>query len=103
MQINLVDGPIRTTDTMRDFVQRKLHHALRKLGERVERVEVRVQDVNGPRGGVDKQCAISLGAAGLRPITVKAAAPDYYHAISLAAGRLKAAAMRLADRSRHPH
>jgi hypothetical protein len=36
---------------------------------RLTRVEIHVGEINGPRGGVDKRCAVELRANGLEPIT----------------------------------
>ena len=45
---------------MREFVERRIAFALRPFENRVSRVTVNLDDVNGPRGGVDKQCRRSV-------------------------------------------
>jgi hypothetical protein len=44
----------------RDYLRRKLELRLGKFGRSIERVSVRIGDANGPRGGVDKTCAIKV-------------------------------------------
>lgn len=44
----------------RDYIRRKLGMKLGKFAEPIERVSVRVKDVNGPRGGVDKACRVKV-------------------------------------------
>ncbi len=63
---------------------RELRHAVGRLARRVSGIAVRLFDLNGPRGGVDKACevTVSLGRAG----TV------HYRAVASSA----AAAIRLA-------
>jgi hypothetical protein len=44
----------------RTYVRRKLGMKLGKFASSIERVTVRVEDVNGPRGGVDHECRIKV-------------------------------------------
>ncbi len=38
--------------------EKKAHAAFAKFGSNVKALEITVHDVNGPRGGVDKQCQV---------------------------------------------
>ena len=49
----------------RAYIRRKLGAKLGKFAGSIERVSVRVRDVNGPRGGVDHQCRIKVVLSGL--------------------------------------
>jgi ribosome-associated translation inhibitor RaiA len=44
----------------RTYIKRKLGMKLGKFASSIERVSVRVEDVNGPRGGVDHECRIKV-------------------------------------------
>ena len=46
-------------DALQEYVERRLRFSLRRFVGRLGRVRVRVTDVNGPRGGVDKSCRVS--------------------------------------------
>jgi putative sigma-54 modulation protein len=48
------------TKELHSYIERRLHFALRRFGRQVGRVSVRVTDVNGRRGGMDKSCHISV-------------------------------------------
>ena len=85
--------PIETSD--RDYVRRKLELRLGKFGHNVERVSVRVGDANGPRGGVDKTCAIKVVlpripsvVATVQAASLKAAMDGALHAIARTVRRL---------------
>ena len=58
MMVQLHDGRIRTTPSMLGFVHAQVGRALQRFGPRITRVDVRFRDVNGPRGGIDKECEI---------------------------------------------
>ena len=48
---------------MRDITNSRVRFATQRLSRFVSRVVVRFTDLNGPRGGVDKQCQIQLNTA----------------------------------------
>lgn len=56
---------VALSDDEREYMRRKLGRKLGKYGSAMERVTVRVRDVNGPRGGVDIACRIKVVLSGL--------------------------------------
>jgi CBS domain-containing protein len=61
--VRVVGADLKDQD--RAYIRRKLGMKLGKFAPAVERVSVRVHDVNGPRGGVDKNCRIKVVLSGL--------------------------------------
>jgi hypothetical protein len=55
----------------RVYIRRRLGEKLGKYASSIERVTVRVRDVNGPRGGVDLQCRVKVVLSGLPSIVVE--------------------------------
>ena len=47
------------TEALQSYIERRLHFSLGRFGRRVGRISVRITDVNGLRGGVDKACYVS--------------------------------------------
>ncbi len=62
-------APVEAED--RAYLRCKLGAKLGKFARAVERVSVRIRDVNGPRGGVDKRCTIKVTLAGLPSVVVE--------------------------------
>lgn len=89
MVITLVDGSIKTTDAMRTFIEQRLAAALGRFGDRIARVEIRISDENGPRGGIDKLCRVTAEIAGAKPLLIEKRAGDFYEAIARATNAVK--------------
>lgn len=51
-------------------IRRKLGMKLGKYASSIERISVRVADVNGPKGGVDQRCRVKVVLMGLPSIVV---------------------------------
>jgi hypothetical protein len=59
-----VDG-VSLDDEDRTYIRRRLGEKLGKYAGSIERVTVRVRDINGPRGGDDLLCRIKVVLSGL--------------------------------------
>lgn len=64
-----------------------LRQALRSLRGRVARMMVRLDDVDGPAGGVDKRCSIHVLVQGV-PLVDNATARTWQESVEAAASRL---------------
>lgn len=62
---------------MREAVERRVRFALRRLNALVPRAEIKLDDINGPRGGPDKRCQIALRTDGAGAVVVSSVAKDW--------------------------
>ena len=99
MQLDIRGHGLALTPSLLDHVACRIHFALGRFDGWVRRVTVRVADVNGPRGGVDKRCHLRVDVAG-RPVTIEELDADLYAAIDRAAERAGRAARRTLARVR---
>jgi ribosomal subunit interface protein len=91
------------TDGLRQHVVSRLAYAMNHGRDVVTRVVVRLSDVNGPRGGMDKCCAIEARLKGTRALIVEDTQTDLYVAIDRAAERIgRTLDRRLARRCEFP-
>ncbi len=65
---------VELDDDDRAYIRLRLGAKLGKFATSIERVTVRVRDVNGPRGGVDKVCNIKVVLSGLPSIVFESQA-----------------------------
>ncbi len=72
----------------REFIERRLLYALGRFGSRIRRVLVRVEDLNGPRGGLDKRCHVEAHLAGPGLLVVDVRDVELEPAVSRAAERM---------------
>lgn len=84
----------------RSYVRRKLGMKLGKFARAIERVSVRIRDVNGPRGGVDKACAIKVVLSGMPSVLVQQQHASLQAAMDSALRRVESAVRRSVQRRR---
>jgi len=82
----------------RDRVRAALERKLRKFARHVERVSVRFEDVNGPRGGVDTLCRAKAVLRRLPTVVVEAKDANEHAAFQEATRSLERAVRREASR-----
>jgi putative sigma-54 modulation protein len=80
------------------LAQRRFELALSRFHGRIRSVAVRVVDVNGPRGGVDKRCHVTVRlAAPKRTLVIEDADADAAVAIDRLADRTARTVARTVD------
>jgi ribosomal subunit interface protein len=87
MRIDMKARGFALTQGLRAHVEQRLQFALNRFQDRLTWVAVRLSDVNGPKGGVDKLCQLQLCVHGLPDIIVKDTEADLYVAVDRAAER----------------
>jgi hypothetical protein len=86
----------------REVAVRRLRFVLRRLTWLVPRAHVQLSDVNGPRGGVDKQCRVELKTAQAGTVVVTAMARDWHGALDTAVARSARTLVRVWRRGQPP-
>lgn len=60
MSISITDRTGLMTAELRELLERRLTFALSRFESHVEQVVLVINDENGPRGGMDKACRVSI-------------------------------------------
>ena len=74
-------------DDLRFVAERRARFAFRRLHWLASRARIHLADVNGPRGGVNKQCSVSVEVPGAPPLVVSSLSRDWRTALDTALHR----------------
>lgn len=83
-------------------VEERVRFVLRRLRMQVMQVHVRLRDINGPRGGVDQSCQITLATDQHGTLVVQAVQSQAMGALEVALKRASGALVRAWQRQRRP-
>lgn len=97
----IFESPDLEGAALRQVAIARMRFALRRLSWLVPRAKVRLSDINGPRGGTDKQCQIELKTA-TGAVVVSSLAGDWRSALDLAVQRCARVLVRSIQRQRKP-
>lgn len=100
MDIKIFDGSIKTSEAEREYILTRVGAAAARLKDARGEIDVRLSDLNGPKGGNDKRCSIVLTPPGLATIRVEEQSPDYYAAIDAASSTLKRVVAKALDKTK---
>jgi len=86
---------------LRDVAIKRVNFAMRRLNWLVSLAKVRLSDINGPRGGTDKQCQIELKTS-TGPVVISSLAGDWRSALDIAVQRAARVLSRNLQRQNKP-
>lgn len=101
VQLRVKARGIALTGELLRIVQGSVCAAIGRFADRVAEVFVWIEDVNGPRGGVDTRCRMTLQLARGGQITSSAVAANEFAAIGHAANRARVRFVRAINKRRH--
>ena len=87
MQIDIQARQFSLTDTLRRHAEWRLRFALTYFDNRIQRVVMRLSDINGTCGGKVKRCHIQAVLKGLPDVVIEDTEADLYIAIDRATDR----------------
>lgn len=87
MRLLVHDKKCAIDEELREYLELRLRFALSRFQHRIGKVTVHLKDLNGPRGGVDKQCRIAVGLVPNGSVTIEETDADVMRAIAHAAER----------------
>ena len=83
-----------------EYVAQTMHNSLDRLSEDILSIDVFMKDVNGPKGGIDKQVVIRIHLRNRRQLVVETLGDNLRSALRRGAKRAKRAVRRSLDKSR---
>ena len=101
MDIDVRFSGLESSGALRQHAMARVYVHLGRFGPHIERVTVFIEDENGPKGGVDKRCAVAVHGSRLGSATVTERGSDPYAIVVAALERTARTVSRRIDRSRH--
>lgn len=100
MELELHVHGTHIAQNLRRYAERRFRFAFRRFSRQVRRLRIYVADINGPRGGGDKQCRILADIAPSGRLVLTETDPHMRAAMDRAAHRLKQTLRRDIERRR---
>ncbi|MCS7304441.1 MAG: HPF/RaiA family ribosome-associated protein [Thermoguttaceae bacterium] len=100
MQVFVSAKNFKVSETIREHIDRRLAFALDRFQREVERIDVSLADLNGPKGGLDKQCRMVAKLRSDGTVVIEDQDMDFFAVIDRAADRLGHAIQRVIERRR---
>lgn len=100
MILNIRKTNLQWSDALAEHIERRVHGALDSVPTRVPRVDIRISDINGPKGGDDKHCRISSRLTTGQQVAVDAVSDCPYRAVDQAVARFRRSVVDRAERVR---
>lgn len=102
MRLFIFARGISLTKEVRSYVERRLHFASDRFADQIGDVTVVLRDLNGPRGGVDKECIIRVESPRIGSLVVEERSEGVMAAIFGAVQRFSdTMKKRIARRNKH--
>ena len=100
MNISIQAQGFELTEALRAHTLRRLQFSLHWAQRVVKQFQVRLSDINGPKGGLDKRCHLQIQLSNDSDVSIQDTEGDLYVAIDRAIERGKQTITRRLDRKR---
>jgi len=98
MQLQIKSRHLAIDQSIQDYIYRKLAFSLDRFEQVLSSLTIRLKDLNGPRGGKDKECQISASLPHSRSLVIVDQDSDLHTAIDRAVDRFKGTLVKLLKR-----
>ncbi|MCY3001600.1 MAG: HPF/RaiA family ribosome-associated protein [Planctomycetota bacterium] len=100
MRVLLRSPHVTLEQDLRDSINADLRAALAHVEDRVVSAQVKLDDVNGPKGGLDKNCEVIVNCGHLGILRVEAKGKDLKRVVASALTKLRRAVEHAVDHKR---
>ena len=99
MESTIIAKGIDASQAFRQYISERVDEALSRAQDSIHFIIVRLSDMNGPKGGVDKRCQIQLKLSGLPMVIVSEVSANIDSALERALERASRVVERVLDRA----
>lgn len=100
MKTNIQAMDFSLTEALEVFIKNHAEKSMRASADLIDHVSVRLKDLNGPKGGCDKECSVEVVIPNSPSVVVTKRSSDAYACIRKALGRAARVTLRKISRKR---
>jgi hypothetical protein len=100
MKLTIRTRHLILTPETHNEIRHRLYVAFGRISPWIRAVDVTLTDINGPKGGADKQCRLRVRGRGMTGVVIEHLGADALATVSFAAERAVHAILRKASRRR---
>lgn len=94
MKVEIQSQDFSITESLDYFIHKQIETSMKACSNQIERITVRLKDLNGPKGGRDKACSVEVQIANFPAVIVSKRSSDAYSSIRKAVGRASRVTLR---------
>jgi putative sigma-54 modulation protein len=94
MNMTIQTQGFKLTRPLEQFTRHQVTKALRCCSDNVERVVVRLKDINGPKGGEDKHCIVEIKLSSKPKLVITKTSSDMYNSVRQTTKKVARTALR---------
>lgn len=94
MRVDIRFRGFKGSEALRAYALRRIQLQLSRFGHQLNAVVVRVTDINGPRGGLDKQCQVTVSGPKIGTSSLVELSGNAYASVDTALERIGRALTR---------
>jgi ribosome-associated translation inhibitor RaiA len=87
MIIDIKARNVSLTHALRGYVLKRIKSSLTGNNDHIQRIVVRLSDINGPKGGIDKRCHIQVVIPHRPDVVIDNVESSLFAAVDIAANR----------------
>lgn len=100
MKIEVRFRGLQASNALREHIARRARFQLSRFNGEIGSVVVRIGDINGPKGGADKRCHVTVCGPSIGPVVIADVHADAYSATDMALERVARTLGRELQRTR---
>ena len=98
MELTITDLNVGLSNENLSRIQQKTRRMFNKISDSVKKINITINDINGPRGGKDKNCRIIIHTKGIPDIVIKDNQTSVTSAVNISLSRARIVLLRKVER-----
>lgn len=94
MKTNINFRKINRSKEITNYINKRISSAFKRAQDAIESTSLTISDINGPKGGIDKECTIIIKAAGMKSIVISEQQSKLHTAIDRCVSRANQTLMK---------